>query len=329
MDISYDEEGRDVLITTEPASSSYTFSPYTGFYLYLYTNSIFDYEERTYSFKVYISLNPDGSCEVKDNLNMNAMAMVFTKAEVYRSVDGNVIINGNPNNVNSGYTFTNNDEQQSIYDSYVSNIPKPGDETYGSEGNLYRYNNYSSKTGLALYSVNGGDVICASRSYKHNNDKVTEIGDGGPLCESTVSGIYHIQNSAIKSIVLSKYTEKINDSAFTMAKNLKSLECPSTLRVIEREAFYCASLINGINLPDGFEEIGDYAFMGSELKVLFIPKSVHTIGRYPFEGCENLVIYCEASSKPDGWSVTWDVQDDNYPYPRHTVIWGASRSDAR
>ena len=53
------------------------------------------------------------------------------------------------------------------------------------------YNNYSDQTGLALYSVNGGNVICASRSFKHNNDKVTEIGDGGPLCEYTKNGIYH------------------------------------------------------------------------------------------------------------------------------------------
>lgn len=331
MDISYDEEGKDILVNTKAASSTYTFSPYTGFYVYLYTDTIFDYEERSWSYKIYVSLNPDGTVEeLDDNLNLNCMAMVFNRIEVYGGVDGYVNINGNPTNIDKGYEFTSNDEQQALYDSYVANIPKPGDETYGSEGNLYRYNDYSNKTGLALYSADPGDIICASRSFKHNNDKVTELGDGGPICEYWNKGEVSINNDQITSIQLSKYTEKINREALSYAKKLKTVELPSTLKVIDSYAFSYASLEDGIDLPDGLETIGDCAFQSTKMKTIFIPNSVQTIGKFPFKNCENLVIYCEATSRPSGWYAGWDVkQEKGSMYYRHTVIWGASRSDAK
>ena len=168
-------------------------------------------------------------------------------------------------------------------------------------------------------------MICASRSFKHNNDKVTEIGDGGPLCEYTKNGIYHNCNEEITSIKLSKYTEKINESAFLQAKNLTTIEFPSTLKYIGRQAFQNASLAAGVQLPDGLEYIGTFAFASTKLKVIFIPETVTTIEEYAFKYCEGLVIYCEASSKPDGWSHFWDNVSDS---KNLTVIWGASRSDA-
>ena len=121
MDVSYDEVGEDILIETRAASDLYTFSPYSGFYIYLNCDTIFDYEERRNSYKVYVSLNPDGTCEVDDNLNKNAMAMVFNNVEVYGAVDGSVIINGNATNVVNGHVFSPT-KNNKIYTMHIAKI---------------------------------------------------------------------------------------------------------------------------------------------------------------------------------------------------------------
>ena len=62
--------------------------------------------------------------------------------------------------------------------------------------------------------------------------------------------------------------------------------------------------------------IGDYAFFECfGLTSIIIPDSVTSIGVEAFYNCSNLTIYCEAESKPDGWSSEWNY--DNRP-----VVWG-------
>ena len=62
--------------------------------------------------------------------------------------------------------------------------------------------------------------------------------------------------------------------------------------------------------------IGYEAFYNcSSLTSIEIPSSVTSIGSYAFGGCSSLTIYCEASSKPSGWSSSWN-------YSNRPVEWG-------
>ena len=62
--------------------------------------------------------------------------------------------------------------------------------------------------------------------------------------------------------------------------------------------------------------IGEWAFAACEsLTSIVIPDGVTSIGEGAFYSCESLTIYAEASSKPFGWSNSWN--SSNRP-----VVWG-------
>lgn len=66
-------------------------------------------------------------------------------------------------------------------------------------------------------------------------------------------------------------------------KNLKTVNLPSTLKVIGHTAFQ-GSAITNITLPEGLEEIGRSAFLNTPLQEITIPSTVTTIGQSAFEG---------------------------------------------
>ena len=78
-------------------------------------------------------------------------------------------------------------------------------------------------------------------------------------------------------------------------------------------------LVTSITIPDGVTNIGGSAFKGcSGLTSITIPGSVTSIGAEAFSGCRNLTIYCEAESKPIGWSSSFN--------PEHRpVVWGVKK----
>ena len=70
--------------------------------------------------------------------------------------------------------------------------------------------------------------------------------------------------------------------------------------------------INGIAVIS----VPDRAFENkSTLKSILIPESITKIGYYAFVGCSNITIYCEATSKPDGWDTSWNPSS-------RPVVWG-------
>ena len=69
-------------------------------------------------------------------------------------------------------------------------------------------------------------------------------------------------------------------------------------------------------IPDSVTSIGDNAFYNYDrLTSVVIPDSVISIGEDAFSGCDSLTIYCEAESKPNGWSSDWN-------YSNCPVVWG-------
>lgn len=78
---------------------------------------------------------------------------------------------------------------------------------------------------------------------------------------------------------------------------------PENIKTISGEAFYGNEELTGITMPEGVESIGDYAFMGTGLKNISIPKSVTKIENNAvgydtdYNKVKDFVISCYSGSK--------------------------------
>lgn len=142
-------------------------------------------------------------------------------------------------------------------------------------------------------------------------------------------------NDAITSIVLSENIEKIFRYAFFGCSSLKLIDLKNVTKIGSNTFAYTRNLktiiwsnnlkeIDGLSgtgmetiiIPNTVEMIESRAFSGSRnLTKVYIPSSLTKIEADVFNDCNNnLVIYCEAESKPEGWDDKW-----NSGYP---VVWG-------
>ena len=81
--------------------------------------------------------------------------------------------------------------------------------------------------------------------------------------------------------------------------------------------YACGKRDTSFTIPNSVETISRYALMGcNSLTEIVIPTSVTSIDEYVFAGCTGLTIYCEATSKPQGWDKNWANGNCN-------IIWGA------
>ena len=125
-------------------------------------------------------------------------------------------------------------------------------------------------------------------------------------------------NDTIISVTIGDSVTTIGSRAFYGCSKLTTVEIGenSQLTTIEYAAFFGCSSLTSIYIPNGITEIGSGAFSRcSSLTSIAIPDSVTSIGYSAFTGCDNLTIYCEATSKPNGWAYNWN--SSNRP-----VVWG-------
>lgn len=131
-----------------------------------------------------------------------------------------------------------------------------------------------------------------------------------------------VGNRKIK-LVIPASTKKIIEHAFYDFENYELDSYPKGLLIIEEGAFQHMNKTELPSvLPPHIREIGDEAFFNTKFKSdrVFIPKSCAKIGSGAFNNYINQTIYCEAESKPEGWSNRWCNG-------RATVIWGATPPD--
>ena len=138
----------------------------------------------------------------------------------------------------------------------------------------------------------------------------------------------------------------LGGSAFKSCHSLEEVIIPNGLNLISEHLFGDCTSLKSVVIPNSIEEIGDFAFTGCiNLKTLDIPSSVtkigsytfancdhlysitipnrvSTIGDFAFDGCEAVIIYCEANSKPSGWSDSWYEYEDYAP-----IYWNITPSD--
>ncbi len=149
----------------------------------------------------------------------------------------------------------------------------------------------------------------------------------------------------LTSIVIPNSVTSIGNSAFYNCDSLTSIVIPNSVEAIGYGAFeHCDSL--QYNLEGNLKYLGNNEnpylyladttstditsatinancrFIGAgafshcyNLTSVVIPESVESIWYDAFSNCDSLTIYCEANSKPSGWSRDWN--SDNRP-----VVWG-------
>ena len=116
-----------------------------------------------------------------------------------------------------------------------------------------------------------------------------------------------------------------------------SVHLPSTLKVIDAQAFNNQSRLMNINFPEGLVSIGEQAFYncGSLIKI-DLPSSLQTIGAKAFSSCFDVCgIVCNSSEPPIAQSGAFDgVPKDNFTLevPANAVnryatdpVWGQFR----
>lgn len=122
---------------------------------------------------------------------------------------------------------------------------------------------------------------------------------------------WHDYAASIKSVVIGSGVKTVGNYAFAGLKNLKSVEINAELkrlgdgafygctalndiegiegvRIIGNECFRGCSALSTIGIPSGCTSVGSYAFAGTAIKSISVPKSVTNIGEGAFSGCKKL-----------------------------------------
>ena len=123
----------------------------------------------------------------------------------------------------------------------------------------------------------------------------------------------------LTSIIIPDSMTSIGSQAFYQCIGLTSVTIPDSVTSIGAQAFYNCIGLTSVTIPDSVTSIGSQAFYQCiGLTSVTIPDSVTSIGDEAFSSWRNMTIYCEAKSKPIGWSSDWN--------PGHRpVVWGVKK----
>lgn len=102
-----------------------------------------------------------------------------------------------------------------------------------------------------------------------------------------------------------------------LPESLKCIVLTDACTSIDARSFRNCKYLEELYIPASVTEIDD----GSGTTIIgvngHIPSSAASF--LPFWGCENLTIYCEAESEPDGWGASWNyISEDT----RAKTVWG-------
>ncbi len=92
------------------------------------------------------------------------------------------------------------------------------------------------------------------------------------------------------------------------SKDIETCEINPNCKIIADNAFLGCNKLKEITIPSSIIEIGDRAFhYCASLTKVVIPNCVEKIGSFVFTYCHSLeTLYCENSSKKQGWEKDWD-----------------------
>lgn len=119
----------------------------------------------------------------------------------------------------------------------------------------------------------------------------------------TKIGAFAFYQTGLTRILIPDTVICIENSAFASCRNATELHLPLHLKTIENHSFSgvgpeSAPVIN-LTIPDGVQTIGEYAFAGSSIRLLYIPSSVATVSESAFTGV--FFDSIQYGGNPDGW----------------------------
>ena len=153
------------------------------------------------------------------------------------------------------------------------------------------------------------EVLTALFKYKLNNDDTTarDAVINYILCNIAGRGIVIDLNSLFRRGVTSEVISKANKvkpykgflqlqspivtidtGAYANDLDVQELICSDTLTTIQANAFTGAYNLEAVQFKDRLSYIGDYAFYGTAIKELELPKSLRIIDEYAFAYCKYL-----------------------------------------
>lgn len=164
--------------------------------------------------------------------------------------------------------------------------------------NLVIPENFDGTKVLSIRS--GGFINCTSIESVVFPEGLEIIGNGAfegctSLKEATIPGCvriigeYAFQGTGLESVVfLDNESIEIGKYAFSSLDNLRTLTFGLNSELTVRDyAFYKATSLTELVLPEKTLEIGDGAFRGTPLKAIVIPDSVKRIGSFAFAALED------------------------------------------
>ena len=87
-----------------------------------------------------------------------------------------------------------------------------------------------------------------------------------------------------------------------LAEEIAALRLPSSLKIIEEEAFYGDTSIGKVIVPEGATEIGERAFANSSLTEINLPDTLTSIADTAFEGLTDVTVTANEGSWAYGWA---------------------------
>lgn len=145
----------------------------------------------------------------------------------------------------------------------------------------------------------------------HVTDNVTEIGQEAFSYTKQLTTVTFTETSQL---------ETIDDGAFLNA-SIVYIDVPETVTLIGQYAFSKAYRLEDVTFNGTSElqtiKMGAFSDVSS-LRDINIPESVITIEQGAFHSSYDLTIYCDISSKPEGWDEFWYHEND-----KTTIIWAS------